>query len=699
MADAQQIYAQLADKIERFYQTYHTDTVKQLRMDSGSPITDLWVDWDDIHTWNRDVADDVLKAYPEFKDAFERVLFDLDSRTNDGDPEPLVTVRVYNLPDDRSYDVGETRSEDFEKSIIGVSGQIAKLTDSRTKFDSAVYRCARCGADTEVPQSENGHQEPHSCQSCERQGPFKLKVELSDTYDQRLLQIRVPPEQTDDSDAATMTAVVTGSLEGWLSERQLTAGARVTINGSLELDQSTESDNWGAFDSFLDAESIEIEEQDYEEINVEEYRDEIQELADDPELYDKLVDSLAPNITGGEKIRLIKLAIMLQMFGGYRREQPDGSWVRGDSHIALIGDPATGKSSLFDAVEKIAPRVARASGKGSSAAGLTASVVPDNDFGDGQLTLEAGALALADKGVACIDEIDKMHEESLDSIHSALEQQRVHVHKGGINATIPTRTAMLAAGNPKYGRFDPHEEVHEQHNLDPALFSRFDLQFALHDRPDEDRDREITERKLESWQESALIDQNELAEEDADASAPEIPLDTLRAYIAYARQNHHPVMTDEAGEQIEEYYLGIRSQWNGGNDSIPVTPRIMDGLRRLSEASARARLSDKVTTEDVNRVKQIMGQSLADFGMNEDGEFDADIVETGQSKPQRDRVKNLKSIVNELNDEFDDGVPVDEVVARAEEVGMDAEKAEHEIEKLKEKGELYQPHTDTVRTI
>lgn len=688
MADPEQLYSELGDKIERFFQTYYGEVVDELRMGSTTADSVVWVDWADIHQWNPDVGEDFLIAHDAFREVFEKVLDDLDGRSED-DKDQDIRVRVYNIDDDRTFTVGETRREQLE-DFVAIKGQIAKVTDSRLKFHTAMFRCKRCGGESEIPQSEHGFQEPHQCQHCERQGPFKLLPERSDTTDHRLVQLQEPPEDAD-GDASTFTAVVTGDLEEWLSERNLGAGARVTVNGVLELNYESESNNWGTFDTYLKAESIEIEEQDYEEIAVEEYVDEIRELAADPDIYERLVDSLAPEITGGDRIRMVKLAIMLQLFGGYRRKKPDGSWLRGDSHILLLGDPATGKSSLMDAVEEIAPRVSRSSGKGSTAAGLTASAVRDNEFGDGQFTLEAGALALADKGVACVDEIDKMREDSLESIHSALEQQRVHVNKAGINATIPTRTALLAAGNPTYGRFDDYEPEYEQHDLDPALFSRFDLPFALKDKPDPDRDGMIAEQKTAMWQETAELDRGEISIDEAEASSPEIPQETLRAYIAYARQNLKPVLTDDAAAAIEDYYTSIRSsEWSDNDDRVPITPRVMDALRRLAEAAARVRLSEEATVEDVERVKKIVATSLSDFGMNEEGEFDADMVETGHSAPQRQKIKGFQNLAESLAEDVGGGVPRNDLLdAAKEELGISRDDAVHYLDKMKERSEAY----------
>ncbi|TYT64006.1 LAGLIDADG family homing endonuclease [Natrialba swarupiae] len=339
----------------------------------------------------------------------------------------------------------------------------------------------------------------------------------------------------------------------------------------------------------------------------------------------------------------------------------------------------------------------------------TAAAVRD-DFGDGQQwTLEAGALVLADQGIAAVDELDKMRSEDRSAMHEALEQQKISVSKAGINATLQSRCSLLGAANPKYGRFDQYEPIGEQIDLEPALISRFDLIFTVTDQPDEEKDRNLAEHILTTNYAGELTTQREhmpsldVSQDEIDEMTetvdPDIDAELLRKYIAFAKQNCHPRMTEEARETIQEFYVDLRSKGADEDAPVPVTARKLEALVRLSEASARVRLSDTVEQADAERVIEIVRTCLQDIGVDpETGEFDADIVEAGTSKSQRDRIKNLKGLIGEIEDEYDDGAPVDIVLERAEDIGMDHSKAEHEIEKLKQKGEVYEPSTDTLRT-
>ncbi|QCW04702.1 LAGLIDADG family homing endonuclease [Natrinema pallidum] len=392
---------------------------------------------------------------------------------------------------------------------------------------------------------------------------------------------------------------------------------------------------------------------------------------------------------------------------------PDYDWVYDlevdGTHNYISNGVVSHNSQMLAYIENIAPRAVYTSGKGSSSAGLTAAAVRD-DFGDGQQwSLEAGALVLADQGIAAIDELDKMRSEDRSAMHEALEQQKISVSKAGINATLKSRCSLLGAANPKYGRFDQYEPISEQIDLEPALISRFDLIFTVTDTPDEEKDRNLAEHIITTNYAGELttqreeMNQLEVSQGEIDEMTeqvdPEIDAELLRKYIAYAKQNCHPRMTEEARNAIRDFYVDLRSKGTDEDAAVPVTARKLEALVRLSEASARVRLSDTVEQSDAERVIEIVRSCLQDVGVDpETGEFDADIVEAGTSKSQRDRIKNLKQLISDIEEEYDDGAPVDIVMERADEIGMDQSKAEHEIDKLKQKGEVYEPSTDTLRT-
>ncbi|MWV66102.1 helix-turn-helix domain-containing protein [Halorubrum sp. JWXQ-INN 858] len=393
--------------------------------------------------------------------------------------------------------------------------------------------------------------------------------------------------------------------------------------------------------------------------------------------------------------------------------EPDYEWVYdlevAETHTYLGNGIVSHNSQMLSYIRQIAPRSVYTSGKGSSSAGLTAAAVRD-DFGDGQQwTLEAGALVLADKGIAAVDELDKMRSEDRSAMHQALEQQQISVNKAGINATLKSRCSLLGAANPKYGRFDQYEPIGEQIDLEPALISRFDLIFTVTDQPDPEHDARLAQHIIKTNYAGELNTQREklassefTAEQVADVTdevAPEIDADLLRKYIAHAKRDCYPTMTEEAKELIEQFYVDLRSKGADEDAPVPVTARKLEALVRLSEASARVRLSDTVEREDADRATGIVESCLKDIGVDpETGQFDADVVETGTSKTQRDRIKNIKGLIADIETEYEEGAPVEEVLGRAGEIGMDQTKAEAEIEKLRTKGEVYEPKQGHLRT-
>ena len=323
----------------------------------------------------------------------------------------------------------------------------------------------------------------------------------------------------------------------------------------------------------------------------------------------------------------------------------------------------------------------------------TAAAVRD-EFGEGRWTLEAGALVLADLGLAAIDEIEKMNPQDRSAIHEAMEQQRISVAKAGITAVLQSRCAVLAAANPKFGRFDEHKYISEQIDLPPALLSRFDVIFSMIDRPQTDRDRELADHVLKGHRVGELRRQKEAGATTAETAVLEEPYtphfspDFLRKYVAYAKRIY-PVMTDEAMQVIENKYLEIRKTGEGAGSSVPITPRQLEAIIRLSEASARLRLSDAVETQDAER-----GVRITEYWMGkvagEEGRFDIDIIQTGISQSQREQIIVLRDIINELAGP--EGVAdYEDIVRVAQERGIPPAKVDAWLKRWSQEGEIYSP--------
>lgn len=671
----------LTDEIISFYRRYYGDEIAQLAQRYPQDQQSLTVDFSDVTQWSVEVADDWIQNPEQIRSYMEEALaqYDLPADVSlDG-----AKVRLTNLPEPREFKPDEIPPADYVTEMITVTGQVQKRTGVRAAMTEAAWECQRCSTKTYIPQTD-GFQEPHECQGCDRKGPFKVLHKESEFINRQRVRVTQPPEDVKGGQGEHIDIRVSGDLCNVTD-----AGDRVSITGKFHLTDPDE--DTGEFDQYLKADDIHIEETDYDEIEInDELEQKIHALASgehgDP--YDLLVQSINPGHYGDEHI---KLALALQMFGGVRAKTGT-TQERGDWHMLLLGDPGCGKSTHLRAVEEVAPRSTFASGKGATAAGLTASAVPD-DFGSEKWSLQAGALVLANKGVACIDEIDKVHEDAVSSLHDALEAQRVNVNKAGINATLPAETAMLAAGNPEQGRFDPMEPIGEQINLGPTLLSRFDLMFMLSDSPDEERDSEVADTMIANRQQ-AIRSERDYGEESVQ---PDVEADTLRAWVAYAKKNVKPTIdSEDVRDRIKELYVELRTA-NGDDGPIPVTARKLEAFMRLAESSARVRLDDEVRISDAERASKLVMKSMRDVGVDPDtGEFDADIVEAGSSQSQRDRRKWILSVVDELGDK-NEGPNRRDIVQEAGNQGLDKDLIDSDIDRLKEKGDIYE-HGDGLRT-
>lgn len=378
-------------------------------------------------------------------------------------------------------------------------------------------------------------------------------------------------------------------------------------------------------------------------------------------------------------------------------------------HNFIANDIYVHNSQLLEYISHIAPRGVYASGKSTSAAGLTAAAVRD-EFGEGRWTLEAGALVLADGGIACIDEIDKMSPQDRSALHEAMEQQEIHVAKAGITAALKSRCALLAAANPKYGRFDEYRPISDQIDLAPALLSRFDVIFPIKDKPEKSVDMGMAEHILKSHlggeiKEHRSISENPKYSKDDEESVlkgvtPLLEPKFLQKYIAYARRIIYPVMTQEAIQELAEFYVHLRTQEGSGETTVvAITPRQLEALVRIAEASARMRLSEQVTNEDTERAIKISQYYLKRVA-SDSGILDIDMIATGVGHSQRSRIIELMDIIRILGESDKSGnANEDEVLDEAESKGYDREQIKADIGKLMREGRIFKPTEKNIRIV
>lgn len=685
---------------EDFFKTYYWKDILELAKDYPEKRS-LSVQFSDIERFDIDIANELVE-HPDsvLKHANEALIsLDLPADVQFKDTH----IRITRLPE--NVQIRELRSDHINK-FIAVTGLIRKATEVRPKIINAAFKCQRCGGTTFMPQGEGKFVEPFECENdvCGRKGPFKLVHEESEFIDAQKLRVQESPDELRGGEQPqTLDVDVDDDLAGLVAP-----GDRVVISGILRSYQrSTQQGKSTFFDLVLDGVSIEIEDKEFEDIEIsKEDIKEILALGKDPEIYNKVIYSMAPSIYGYEEV---KEAMALQLFSGVAKHLPDGTRIRGDFHILLVGDPGVAKSQLLRYCVKLAPRGIYTSGKSSTSAGLTATAVKD-DFGDGRWTLDAGALVLADMGLAGVDELDKMDSEDRSSLHEAMEQQTISIAKAGIMATLKSRCALLGAANPKFGRFDRYEPIAKQINMPPALMSRFDLIFILTDEPTVKRDTAIGEHILKTHYAGELsvrkknVINSGISSDEITAAMeviqPVIEADMLRKYVAYTKRNIFPIMTEDAKKELIEFYLGLRKQGEDPNSPVPVTARQLEALIRLAEASARVRLSNEVSKDDTDRVIRIVMASLKQVMTDpETGRLDADIVNVGIGKSQRDRIKILREIIRALQEEHKGTAALGHIVERADEAGIKKEAVEDMIQKLKSAGEIIESSNEKFRVV
>ena len=311
----------------------------------------------------------------------------------------------------------------------------------------------------------------------------------------------------------------------------------------------------------------------------------IREIASQPAAYDRLIESIAPAIKG---LEIYKETTLLLIVGSPQKLLPDGTKQRGDINALLVGEPGVAKSELLKYASRLSPRAIYTSGKGSSGVGITAAVVKDKN---GMMMLEAGPMVLADLGTCLIDEFSGLKKEDSGNLHEAMEQQTVTIAKAGIYAQLNSRTSVLAAMNPLFGKYDPYKHLLDNIPIDIPLLSRFDLVFVIKDAPDEAKDRALA-RHIASLYKTSSFERK-----------PAVDLEMLRKYIAYARKIN-PELTDEAEKLLEDYYVNMRKSAQPGQ--LAITPRWMTSLIRISTARARVLLHDRVTADDAKRAIELM---------------------------------------------------------------------------------------------
>jgi len=466
---------ELMIEAKNFFESYKKELGESLKKADNV----IYLDFIKLTEFSNKLADEILSNPEETLSLIEQAVEESGLVKNS-------RIRLKNLPKIQEMKIRNIRSKHLNELIV-IEGIIRQASDVLPQVVNAKFECPSCGTVISVLQIEKKFREPARC-SCGRRGGFKLlSKEMVDT--QRLVIEESPESLMGGEQPKRIDTFVKEDLVEPRMEEKTTPGARIKIIGILK-EVPVPLSTGGLSTRFalaVEVNNIIPLEETFEELDIsEEDEKQILELSEDPEVFEKLARSITPSVWGYEEI---KRSLVLQLFSGVQKVYADGQKSRGDIHILLIGDPGVAKSVTLGFMANISPKGRYVVGKSASGAGLTATVVRDEYLRG--WSLEAGAMVLANKGLVCIDELEKMDPGDRSAMHEAMEQQTVTISKANVQATLRSETSVLAAANPKFGRFDPYQSIAQQIDLPPTLINRFDVIFTLRDLPDKEKTAEL----------------------------------------------------------------------------------------------------------------------------------------------------------------------------------------------------------------
>jgi replicative DNA helicase Mcm len=677
----QQTAAALANDLEKFLKAFKDRDSNYKYFDKinnmmASGVQSLIVDYIDLDSYNPLLAKEITHKPDEYLEAFdEAVLSVLREIHPDYEQEirEKIRVRIGN------YTVQKGLREinaDLINKLVSISGMVVRSSEVKPLAKKVAYKCTNCNTVTEAQLKGLVMKKPVKCPACSEK-ELEMDPESSLFIDFQMVRLQELPE---DLPAGQLPHYIEVTVMSDLVD-QCRPGDRIILTGIIRIEQEqlAPQAKTSLFRLRMEGNNIEYlggragskDTRSVERIMIStEDERQIRTIASKPDAYEKLIASFAPHIYGHEPI---KEAILLLIVGSVTKRLEDGSTRRGDINVLLVGDPGTAKSEMLKFTAKIAPRGLYTSGRGSTAAGLTAAVIRDKS---GIMMLEAGAVVLGDQGIVCIDEFDKIKPEDRSALHEVMEQQTCSVAKGGIVATLNARTSILSAANPIYGKYDPYKNITENVNLPVPLLTRFDLIFIVRDSPDKEKDNLVASHILE------------IHRDTEQAARPAIDIDLFSKYLSYAKQIE-PALTPEAIDIVRSYYMDMRRIESEG--MITVTPRQLEGLIRLASARARLLLKDMVDAEDAQRAIYLVDQMMRTAGVDVNtGKTDLGVL---YGKPQsvvskeKTFMEIFRGLTGDENNDVEDKVLVDELVKTAK---FSDEEARKYIQKFNREGQIFE---------
>merc|ERR1719162_2309825 len=526
--------------------------------------------------------------------------------------------------------IRDMNSDEVEKLVV-LQGIVVRVKSGRHKARRVVLRCSAC-ENMKTIEVKAGFCAGHIPSSCDGNNalagnlercppnPFVIVPDGCEYVDEQVLSLQELPEHVPVGDMPR-------SLDVYVAQYLVddcTPGLRLTVVG---VSVATEFEAGGGMTggrnkgtntvkySYIQALGVKVAQGISYGIDISPEEEKYSNLAKDPQIREKIIKSIAPSIRESPKdvIGQVKKGVACMLFGGSRKRLPDGTRMRGDSNILMLGDPGTAKSQFLKFAEKAAPVAVYTSGKGSSAAGLTASIVSSPGGG---FSLEGGAMVLADGGVVCIDEFDKMDEKDRVAIHEAMEQQTISIAKAGITTMLNTQCSVLAAANPRFGTYDDLASTADQMDFETTILSRFDMLFLVKDVRDPERHYNLAKHMVG-------LHKGDLTDMVGAADGP-LPVKELRKYLSYCRNRCAPRLSAEAGEVLKNHYITIRAAMkkdkeNKKDSGIPITVRQLEAIIRMSESLAKMELCDDVNIGHVEEALRLFTVSTLDSANRDRG--------------------------------------------------------------------------------
>ena len=684
-----------------------------------SPTPTLSIPFHELQAFDPDFAEDILQFPRQILNTGKDTLREIcRERGEDLD----VILRVGELPRDSRRAIREIGSSDIEK-LRSSDVQVIKISEIKPRMHIAAFQCEACGVTQEIIQNnERELIEPIRCLPTDQGGcgenagrggatRFNLVFNVSRLINNQWIEIQELPESVESGAQPGRAKVL---LEGDLVNKHL-PGQRIVANMiPVVYSEVIKNKKTPMFDIIYHLISSEHESVPFTEIKItDEEQEEILAISQREDLLRLMQNSIAPSIFSTGVMNFVKRSLALQLFGGVSRKNSDGTRTRGDIHILIMGDPGVAKSQLLTYVSELSPRGKFASGGGVSGAGLTAAAVRDT-FADGRFSLEAGVLPLSDRGLAAIDEFDKISDDDRKVMHPAMEQQRIDISKGGITASLPSRCAIIAAANPKDGRFSNRAantsviRSFKETGLEAPLASRFDIIWMMRDEVKAENDEMIAKHILRSRTRGvpeALIDEfvaMDPVEEDKEQIIKEgvdgtehLSQSFLRKYIAFAKRNYHPNIDKDVMALILEYYVQERQSYGredtdegGESNVVPITARALEALIRLTEAHARMFLREDATAEDAKVALAVFKHWREESGIEDESEF------SGTSVKQRNTSVVVKNLIRDICTENGNVATISAIYNRALAKKIDESTVDRIIQQMRTSGILFQPKND-----